>query len=103
MKKKKIKTSPRRRYDTNFKEQAIRLVQDLGSVQIAADKLGMTSYQTLGAWVRDHRKMEENESHAQFLDAQAEIKRLKKSLEKEKKVNAMLRDATAFFCQEQQK
>jgi len=103
MKKKQIKTSPRRRYDTSFKEQAIRLVQDLGSVQIAADKLGMTSDQTLGAWVRDHRKMEENESHAQLLDAQVEIKRLKKSLEKEKKVNAMLRDATAFFCQEQQK
>ena len=103
MKKKQIKTSPRRRYDTSFKEQAIRLVQDLGSVQTAADKLGMTSYQTLGAWVRDHRKMEENESHAQLLNAQAEFKRLKRSLEKEKKVNAMLRDATAFFCQEQQK
>ena len=103
MKKKQTKTSPRRRYDTNFKEQAVRLAEDLGSVKMAADKLGMASYQTLGAWVRDHRKMEENESHAQLLNAQAEIKRLKKSLEKEKKVNAMLRDATAFFCQEQQK
>jgi transposase-like protein len=44
MKKKQIKTSPRRRYDTTFREQAIRLAQDLGSVQMAADKLGMTSY-----------------------------------------------------------
>jgi hypothetical protein len=32
-----------------------------------------------------------------------ENKRLKKELEKEKKVTAILRDATAFFCQENQK
>ena len=103
MKKRQIKTSPRRRYDAAFKEKAIRLAEELGAVKMAAGKLGMTSYQTLGARVREHRKIEENDSHAQLLNAQAEIKRLKKLLDKEKKVNAMLRDATALFFQEQQK
>ena len=37
------------------------------------------------------------------MEAKEEIKRLKKDLEKEKKVTAILRDATAFFCQENQK
>ena len=103
MRRKQTKPTPRKRYDATFKEQAIRLAQDLGSIQEAADKLGMLGYQTLGSWVRDHRKMAENGSHSQLLDAQAENKKLKKELEKEKKVNAMLRDATAFFCQDQRK
>ena len=32
-----------------------------------------------------------------------ENKKLKRELEKEKKVTAILRDATIFFCQDQQK
>lgn len=70
---------------------------------LACEKLGIKSVQTLAAWIRYDKKKTTDTSYGELLEAKDEIKRLKKDLEREKKVTAILRDATAFFCQENQK
>ena len=96
------KTKTRIPRTPEFKKQAIALAAELG-VPEAAEKLGIKSVQTLASWVRHDRKKSTDSAYNELQEAKEEIKRLKKDLEKEKKVTAILRDATAFFCQENQK
>ena len=96
MKKKTKKT--RKSYTLEFKAQAIDLAKEIGARE-AAQKLGIENFQTLSAWIRYSNKIDENEEFKKLEEARAEIKRLKKELETEKKTVAILRDATAFFCQ----
>ncbi len=96
------KTKTRIPRTPEFKKQAIALAAELG-VPEAAEKLGIKSIQTLAAWVRHDKKKNTDSAYSELQEAKEEIKRLKKDLEKEKKVTAILRDATAFFCQENQK
>ncbi len=96
------KTKTRIPRTPEFKKQAIALAAELG-VPEAAEKLGIKSVQTLASWVRHDKKKNTDSAYNELLEAKEEIKRLKKDLEKEKKVTAILRDATAFFCQENQK
>lgn len=96
------KTKTRIPRTPEFKKQAIALAAELG-VPEAAEKLGIKSIQTLASWVRLDKKKNTNSAYNELQEAKEEIKRLKKDLEKEKKVTAILRDATAFFCQENQK
>lgn len=97
------KAKGRKSYTPEFKKQAISLANELDSIPEAAEKLGIKSVQTLAAWIRHDKKKTSDSAYSELLDAKEEIKRLKKDLEKEKKVTAILRDATAFFCQENQK
>jgi transposase-like protein len=96
------KTKTRIPRTPEFKKQAIALAAELG-VPEAAEKLGIKSVQTLASWVRHDKKKSTDSAYNELQEAKEEIKRLKKDLEKEKKVTAILRDATAFFCQENQK
>ena len=96
------KTKTRIPRTPEFKKQAIVLATEIG-VSEAAEKLGIKSVQTLASWVRHDKKKNTDSAYNELLEAKEEIKRLKKDLEKEKKVTAILRDATAFFCQENQK
>jgi len=103
MSKKQIhKATGRKSYTPEFKKQAIELASELG-VPEAAEKLGIKSIQTLASWVRHDKKKSTDTAYKELLEMKEENKRLKKELEKEKKVTAILRDATAFFCQENQK
>ena len=97
------KAKSRKSYTPEFKKQAISLATELDSIPEAAEKLGIKSVQTLAAWIRHDKKKTSDSAYSELLEAKEEIKRLKKDLEKEKKVTAILRDATAFFCQENQK
>ena len=97
------KIKGRKSYTPDFKKQAIDLANALNSVPEAAEKLGIKSVQTLSSWIRHDKKKGTDSAYNELLEAKEEIKRLKKDLEKEKKVTAILRDATAFFCQETQK
>ncbi len=97
------KAKGRSSYTPEFKRQAIDLANELGSIQEAAVKLGITSIQTLAAWVRHDKKKTSDSAYNELQAMKEENKRLKKELEREKKVTAILRDATAFFCQENQK
>jgi transposase-like protein len=99
---KAFKTKTRIPRTPEFKKQAIALAAELG-VPEAAEKLGIKSVQTLASWVRHDKKKSTDSAYNELQEAKEEIKRLKKDLEKEKKVTAILRDATAFFCQENQK
>lgn len=96
------KAKGRKSYTPEFKKQAIDLAAELG-VPEAAEKLGIKSVQTLASWVRHDKKKSTDTAYKELLEMKEENKRLKKELEKEKKVTAILRDAAAFFCQENQK
>lgn len=47
--------------------------------------------------------MKEDSSFRSMEELRGELKKVKKELEYEKKVVAILKDAAAFFCQEKQK
>ena len=89
----------RRSYDTSFKEQAVALAMEIGMKE-ATDKLGLKNEQTLGVWVRENKKKNSSTDNAELLALKEENKKLKRELEREKKVTAILKDATAFFCQD---
>ena len=103
MKSKVSKVEQKKRfYDTSFKEQAVALAEEIG-VKKAKEKLGIKNEQTLGNWVKKKNKKDSTDSGAEAEALREENKKLKKELEKEKKITAILKDATIFFCQEQQK
>ena len=96
---KKEKKKNRNSYSQEFKIQAIDLAKEIGTKE-AAEKLGIDSSQTIGAWVRYTNKMEESSEFQELEVAKTEIKRLKKQAAEDKKVIAILKDAAAFFCQD---
>ena len=98
-KEQKQKEKPRNSYSSEFKIQAIELAKEIGPKK-AADKLGIKSLQTISAWIRYSKKMDEDTDFKELEEAKKEIKRLKKELESEQKAVAILRDATVFFCQD---
>jgi len=100
-KNKELEQRTRRSFDDGFKEQAIKLANEIG-VKEAALKLGM-GHQVLGTWVRASNRKNSDATYAEILAMREENKKLKRELEKEKKVTAILRDATIFFCQDKEK
>lgn len=88
----------RRTFTKDFKEQAVRLAQELGSNSEAGRQLGITE-----TAVRNWRKDAEIEKKMQNSDPSFsfdELKRLKKENEQLRKVNDILRKAAAFFSQD---
>ena len=55
------------------------------------------------SWIRYSKKIDEDADFRELEDTKAEIKKLRKQAIEDKKVIAILRDATAFFCQDQPK
>ena len=103
MKSKVSRTEQKKRfYDTSFKEQAVALAEEIG-VKKAKEKLGIKNEQTLGNWVKKKNQKNVIDSGAEAAALREENKKLNKELEKEKKITAILKDATIFFCQDQQK
>ncbi len=99
---KKEQKNTRKSYSPEFKREAIDLAKDIGATA-AAQKLGLSSPQALGAWIRYDKRITEDAEFQELEEARKEIKRLRKELESEKKAVAILRDAAAFFCQDQLK
>lgn len=103
MKSKASKVEQKKRfYDTSFKDQAVVLAEEIG-VKKAKEKLGIKNEQTLNNWVKKKNKKNAIDSDAEAAALREENKKLKKELEKEKKITAILKDATIFFCQDHQK
>ncbi len=96
---KKTQKRTKRHYPEDFKQQAINLAKEIGTKE-TAEKLGIEKVQTLTAWVRYSKKIEENTEFKELEEARKEIKRLKKELDIEKESVAILKDAAAFFCQD---
>lgn len=99
---KKQQKKSRNSYSPEFKAQAIELARDIGTKE-AAEKLGIKSHQTISAWVRYANKIDSDAEFQEIEQLKAENKKLKKQAEEDKKVIAILRDAAAFFCQDQRK
>ena len=93
------KMKSRKTYTSEFKTQAIDLAKELG-VKKAAEKLGISNSQTLAAWVRYNKKIAEDAEFRSTEELKKELKKVKKELEEERKVTAILRDAAVFFCRE---
>lgn len=94
MKKKQNKT--RKSYSPEFKREAIDLAKEIGATA-AAEKLGVESPQTIGAWLRYDKKIAEDAEFKEIEQLRAENKQLRRELQSEKKAVAILRDAAAFF------
>jgi len=99
---KKQQKKSRNSYSPEFKTQAIELAREIGTKD-AAEKLGIKSHQAISAWVRYANKMDSDNEFRELEEAKAEIKKLRKQAEEDKKVISILRDAAAFFCQDQRK
>lgn len=99
---KKNQKKQRQNYSPEFKANAVELAEEIGPKE-TAQKLGIKNIQTLTTWIKHSNKMELDDEYRDTEQLKAEIKQLKKELLKEKKVTAILKDATAFFCQDQLK
>ena len=70
----KKQRKPRKSYSPEFKSQAIELAKDIGAKK-AAEKLGIESSQTLGAWFRYSQKLDEDAEFKEMEQLKAEVKK----------------------------
>jgi transposase len=100
---KPVEVSIMKRYDKHFKEEAVRLVVELGrSVATVAKELGIHE-STLHKWVSQYKEHKENAfpGSGNLLPKDAETRRLKKMIADLQEENAILKKATAIFARHQ--
>ena len=91
------KTS-RARYTLEFKQEAVRLVDNGQSIAAVARTLGVVD-QTLFNWVKAHRQGKLTGAHSKPVSAeQMEISRLRAELARVKMERDILGKATAYFA-----
>ena len=89
-----------KRYDQNFKVEALKLSDDIG-VKKACEQLNVT-YGTLAGWRKRRAKKNKEEKNVDG-DIQKENNRLKKEIAELKNANEVLKDALTFFVQDRKK
>lgn len=89
------------RYDKEFKEQALKLSDEVG-VKKAAEQLGI-KYHTLTDWRKIRKNKEELILLSSSTDAQARIRQLEKENMELKQANEILKDALGFFAKDRKK
>jgi transposase len=95
-----------KRYDSNTREKAVRLVIDhlsdypskWAAIQAVSQRLGMTS-ETLRRWIRQF-EIDAGNAPGLTTDAKAEIARLKRKNAELERTIEILGAATAFFARE---
>jgi len=93
-----------RKYTAEFKEQAVRLAEEIGSSK-AAQKLGVSDA-NIHNWREKKRKGQRLKdsiggSHMQLSETpEEELRRLRRENEELKKANHILKRAAAFFSQD---
>ena len=98
-----------RKYTAEFKRQAVALAKELGSAPKAAERLGVPE-SNIHNW-REKLKAgslasspgngdEAERSDPNVESPEQELRRLRKELERERKVNQILKQAAAFFSQD---
>ena len=87
-------------YDKSFKERAVKLSYQRGSLLSAAKELGI-SYSTLGKWRKDYEKYGNNSfpgrGNERLTDDQRRIKELEKQLKDKELDLEILKKAVGFF------
>ena len=95
-----METRKRRVFTPEFKVQAVELAQQLGSINQAAEKLGVKP-DNLRLWKRAFEsKSDGTKSIAQISAEAEEIKKLKKQILDLEKTNYILKKAAVFFSQD---
>ena len=89
-----------KRYDENFKIEALRLSDDIG-VKKACEQLNV-NYGTLAGWRKRRAKKNREEKNAD-ITFKTENSRLKKEIAELKSANEILKDALGFFVQDRKK
>ena len=89
-----------KRYDQNFKVEALKLSDDIG-VKKACEQLNV-NYGTLAGW-RKQRVKKHKEGKNTEADIHKENSRLKKEIAELKNANEILKDALTFFVQDRKK
>jgi transposase len=89
-----------KRYEKDFKEQALRLSDEVG-LKKAAEQLGVF-YETLGDWRKQRAKNIKNTEEA-ARNPVDEIARLKKENAELQKANSILKDALGFFVEDRKR
>jgi transposase len=87
------------KYTVEFKQQAISLSEDLGSVRKAAEQLGISTV-TLNYW---KKKLNQNKAETSPGGGEAlldELQRLRRETSEQKKIIHILKGAAAFFSQD---
>lgn len=98
---KEVPMTRRRKYTPEFKQEALELAQELGSVAEAARRLGITDT-ALYNWKATYKISKDpkvKSVQSSMADAE-ELKRLRKENEDLKKTNYILKKAAAFFSQD---
>ena len=88
----------RRKFDKDFMDSAVRLVESGKSAAAVARDLGLQEWMVQG-WVRSAKKPAGSKSNIDLLE---ENKRLKKELARAQEEAAILKKAAAYFAQHQQ-
>ncbi|MFR9546788.1 MAG: transposase [Rikenellaceae bacterium] len=90
----------RKIYDKHFKERAVKLSYDRGSVLQAAKELGISD-SSLGKWRKDYEMYGDNsfpgKGNERLTDEQRRIKELEKELRDRELDLEILKKAIAFF------
>jgi len=89
-----------KRYDKDFREQALRLSDEVG-LKKAAEKLGIV-YATLSDWRKQRVKNSKSTKEA-AINPVDEITRLKKENADLQKANSILKDALGFFVEDRKR
>lgn len=89
-----------KRYDQNFKTEALKLSDEIG-VKKACEQLNL-NYGTLTGW-RKQRVKKNREGKNGEEEIQKENGRLKKEIAELKNANEILKDALVFFVQDRKK
>jgi transposase len=91
----------KKQYTKEFKLEALKLAEELGSVAEATRQLGVPA-NAIHNWKNKYKFKFEKEiaPKAAAISEAEEIKRLKKENEELKKVNYILKRAAAFFSQD---
>ena len=90
----------KRKYTEEYKEEAVRLAESMGSIAGAARQLGIGASLLHGWKEKLREKSSASQSQESFENANLEIRRLKKENEQLKKINVILKTAAAFFSQD---
>ncbi len=89
-----------KRYTQEFKDEAVRQVLERGHpAREVAARLGVSEH-SLYRWLRLARPSVEEQQATDLAEAQREIKRLKKDLERTREEREILKKAAAYFIKD---